>query len=1523
MSLWYRRLCLIGALVLLSAFVPAARFALAATITVSNLNDTGAGSLRAAITQANASAGNDTIIFSVSGTITVASPLPPLTDASGVTIDGSSSSGPKVPLIEIRGYNGVSSVTGPGIDVQSSNNVIRGLAISGFRVNAGRTEFTGAGIAVNGKNGGAPLTNNLIEYCYVGTDLAGSAAGPGGGFNNPDAGIILEYGAQGTTVQHNVISGNFGQGIYLFSDPGLAVAQQNNNNSIHDNYIGLNAAGSAALPNGLSGVFVGDSSNNNVIGPGNVISGNGGRNSGARYGVFISSGNNVTSGFISANVVKGNLIGTGITGSTKIPNTSPSGFGGAGVGIGQSQGTVIGGPNAADGNVISGNQEFGIAVLDTTLPASTVGTSNISIQNNKIGVAADGVTGLGNTQGGVLIWKKASGVTLGPGNVIASNPLDGVRIIGVANTTDATVQTRNISITGNAIGTNAGGTLSLPNGRAGVLLEGATSGNNIANNSIFNNASSGISLQFDTGSTPLAPRQNTIGSNQVKSNGGVGIALTGASTNNTISGNTIASNGALGIQMVGSSSSNTINGGNTITGHSEAGIQIETSSNTVNGNTVASNQIGINITNGATNNTISANHLNTNTLHGVFVSGAGVVGNRITQTTTDSNNGKGIALASGGNLGDQAGRPGLSGVAFSGAPPKLSGTVTNGGSCGGAGCTVEVFGADSAQTDEGPVYLGTFTSSGSFSNVSLASCKPFMIFTLTDNAGNTSEFTSPIAAPLCVPAAPVVTLSDATPSPTQSALAGQTRVFTHIVSNTGTGGGALTISASPNNGWTTVLDKSACPATLAAGASCTITLSVTVPGGATAGQSNSTTITASIQGAAASAQKTDVTTVLVQPALSLTPSNQTKSTGPGQPVSFTHTLTNQGNGADSFTITVVPPAGWTYSVQPAGSIALAQNASAQVTVTYTPTAGIASPPNYVGQVTARSNADTNVSATVTDTITIISAAVPQITSTVTPASADPGALVTIDYTITNVGNLTGTFALSFSGPSGWTIGTAVPATVTLGPGASKPVSTTLTVPAGAIAGAYSASLTATDQAAPATKATKADTITVKQRAALTLDPDQSFTRNPNATYTDTLTLTNGGNFTDTISLATSSSRGWPVRALPPSVTLNPGASTQVKLETTIPPGQLAGTVGTSVITATSSLPAVHDSALITNTIASVPGVAITPASQQRAINAGKSATYGFTLVNSGSVAQSFTIALANVPAGWGATLAPTSTVSLAPGATVPLSLTLTAPAGATNGTTASVTLAANCVEATCTASALAIARVGPPIDTQIGQDCSQSALPGALIICRHSITNTGSIADTFALTLTSRLGWGVTYVPSTVFLDPGASKTFTVTLQVPTSAPGQVLERLKITARSVALPSVTKQVTDTITVLQFGAASLVSEQTRVAKPGVTVTFNHTLQNLGNGLDSFTITATQTLGWQITLVPTQTTTLAPGLSYPVQLKVQVPADAPPSAINRITLRATSVLTPTAFAELTDIVGTPPPPTHLYLPLVSRE
>jgi hypothetical protein len=129
-----------------------------ATFTVVNTNDSGSGSLREAILQANArlSTGRDNMVFAIDGAglraITPSSPLPVITDSlnlDGYTQPGSSvntSSNGNNAVILIR-LDGVSAGPGAvGLHFTSSGNPVRGLAIGRFSRDG--MEFDGGGLTI-------------------------------------------------------------------------------------------------------------------------------------------------------------------------------------------------------------------------------------------------------------------------------------------------------------------------------------------------------------------------------------------------------------------------------------------------------------------------------------------------------------------------------------------------------------------------------------------------------------------------------------------------------------------------------------------------------------------------------------------------------------------------------------------------------------------------------------------------------------------------------------------------------------------------------------------------------------------------------------------------------------------------------------------------------------------------------------------------------------------------------------------------------------------------------------------------------------------------------------------------------------------------------------------------------------------------------------------------------------------------------------------------------------------------------
>ena len=463
---------------------------LLSTFTVLNTNDIGAGSLRQAILDANTTANvgvADVIAFNIPGagvhTISVGSTLPAILDP--VIIDGYRQPGASpntlavggdaVLLIELEGSNAIGS---RGLQLASSGNTIRGLVIN---------RFPQGGIEI-GANIGGPASNNVVEGNFIGTDPTGTLdrGNLSNGVTTASFGVNNLIGGT-TAAARNVISGNSLTGIAISNSSGVVVrgnyigtdktgtidlgnahgirvsigghnaviggsdaadgtldgivgarnvisgndafgviADTSANAdlgavTIQGNFIGLNAAGSAALGN--SGAGIGNDGRRRTgittigglaAGAGNVISGNG-----------LSGISNGAAGTI----VQGNFIGTDVSGTIDLGNTTEGilNHGGSTV--------TIGGGASGARNVISGNGGHGIL---------TAG----SVQGNFIGTQSDGVSPLGNNGHGVLfagIGATIGGLAAGEGNTIAHNGLTGV-ILGVSTQT---------AILGNSIFSNS------------------------------------------------------------------------------------------------------------------------------------------------------------------------------------------------------------------------------------------------------------------------------------------------------------------------------------------------------------------------------------------------------------------------------------------------------------------------------------------------------------------------------------------------------------------------------------------------------------------------------------------------------------------------------------------------------------------------------------------------------------------------------------------------------------------------------------------------------------------------------------------------------------------------------------------------------------------------------------------------------------------------------------------------------------------------------------------------------------
>lgn len=491
-------------------------------------------SLREAINAANAAPGVDNITFNIPGaaphTIQPTSELPGIADP--LVIDGGTAPNcAGTPGIELDGSNAGFAF---GLRIFAGPSTIRGLVINRFSASPR------AGLYLSG-NGG-----NHVECSYIGTDTSGTIA------RGNDVGVLIESPNNligGTTaVTRNVISGNDDAGVRIEDNGFGQVTNFAIGNVVSGNYIGTDVTGTAAVGNHFQGVFVNGPSGNIVggsaAGSGNVISGNHGN------GVIVGSSDNIVQGNLigtnaagtaglgndvagvivfgfpgrnntiggsspgarnvisgngqgglqiccqnaSANIVRGNYIGTNAAGTVALPNAF------AGVLLnGGTKDNVIGGPGASDGNLVSGNAGEGVWLDGPDV------TGN-SVQGNRIGVQSDETSALGNTLDGILL-NSASANAIGgmgsAGNIIAHNGRHGVAVAEFGGRCCSVGDT----ISGNSILSNGG--LGIDLGFDGVtpndLGDGDTGPNNLQNFPVLTDINSGGASTTVVGTLNSAP----------------------------------------------------------------------------------------------------------------------------------------------------------------------------------------------------------------------------------------------------------------------------------------------------------------------------------------------------------------------------------------------------------------------------------------------------------------------------------------------------------------------------------------------------------------------------------------------------------------------------------------------------------------------------------------------------------------------------------------------------------------------------------------------------------------------------------------------------------------------------------------------------------------------------------------------------------------------------------------------------------------------------------------------------------
>ncbi|MFZ4655799.1 MAG: NosD domain-containing protein [Caldilineaceae bacterium] len=545
-----------------------------------------------------------------------------------------------------------------GILIETANN-----NLIGGETAPSRNLISGNGVGVFIQSVGT--TQNQIKGNWIGVDPSGIRA-----LGNLGSGIAIVNGPQSnliggeTSGERNLISGNGRHGINIFNA---------HNNVVLGNYVGTDVTGSSRLGNKYIGILLNEASKNEIGGAkpgmGNLISGN-------DWGIDITAGSN-------GNTVQGNKIGVDISGNAAISNA-------VGILIFGSARNRIGGSTENERNIISGNTDAGIQILQqsqqNTILGNFIGLD--STGTNAVRISASSVITPQLQWTGISIGSGANGNFIGGPNVGEGNVISGHKSFGLFLSDDNTTNNR---IIGNLIGVDHSGTHAVDTQFGGIgVAYGATGnyiggtakgeGNVISGHSFAGVAVSGSSRNQIIGNLIGTDRSgtNAIGNfrgvqvyenaqenkilhNVISGNRQLGILLLAVGTNgNEVKGNLLGvdrsglnamGNGIWGIIIESGPSKNVIGGAekderNVISGNGETGLTLygeQTIENLVQGNYIGINisgtkaisngMLGIRIDAGASSNIIGG----LNQGEGNIISGNGMIGIRISDTISTKN----------------------------------------------------------------------------------------------------------------------------------------------------------------------------------------------------------------------------------------------------------------------------------------------------------------------------------------------------------------------------------------------------------------------------------------------------------------------------------------------------------------------------------------------------------------------------------------------------------------------------------------------------------------------------------------------------------------------------------------------------------------------------------------------------------------------------------------------------------------------------------------------------------------------
>jgi uncharacterized membrane protein len=681
-------------------------------------------------------------------------------------------------------------------------------------------------------------------------------------------------------------------------------------------------------------------------------------------------------------------------------------------------------------------------------------------------------------------------------------------------------------------------------------------------------------------------------------------------------------------------------------------------------------------------------------------------------------------------------------------------------------------------------------------------------------------------------------------SDTQSVTPGSSATFKINVTNTLTTT-QLTVNltnSTPPTYWTSQLSQTSI--SVPALATRSVTLTVGVPSNATADSVGKQIVVTATPDFGDTEQITTTTKVSQTYGIQTSTATASKTTVGGSTITFTLTINNTGNGADTVAVTHSgEPATWT--VSHVSSVTVPAGGSRSVTITVVPPSN-ATAGTYQTTVKATSS-DTTTNDQTTFIIIIGKVYGLSLSSSDVSKYVTPNTPAYYNLSVTNTGNTPDNAIIGIvNAPSGWTVlPTSNP--VALNPGETKSFQVLVTAPNTALAGTQvQISINATSNGNSSIIRQLSINAVVNQVYDPRVTPlTNSKVIAPGSSGTFKINVSNHGNGNDTVDMSLSgvpSGQGWVYNFNPVSVALTPGQTKTVDVTFTIGSKAAYGDnqitiVGTSHGTTTTGTTTIVVSVSQYYDLAMVPVGAST-----LRVDPGGSISFNFTVTNTGNGPDDYTFTTMRLDSSWVSYFSKTTIYNLPANSSDTTMFTIEVPSTTNAGTYRFDVKAASDGNSSVFRTVFNLTIIVNQLFSVTLEPSSlyHSGDPSVGVLINLTVTNDGSGRDNMTVSVPGQYANWVTFNVTTVALNPGASTVVGATVTPPSgTAAGDVTITFRATSKGRTTVYDEASVTFTVTQVYMPKLTAV-EPTLNKKPTETAVFTVQLKNEGNAADTIKV-----------------------------------------------------------------------------------